>query len=440
MSDNGATIPHNKEAEESILGCILIDNDAFLRVHDVITHHSFYIGQYGRIYETICQMIRAGTAVDILTLPVELERQGIEHSPSELIRLINIVPTAINARSYARQVRDLDARRRLIREANKIVTEAYNGEQSVDELLADAETAVSSILLSETDDRLIYPQQLANDFIDELNSDEPVGLSTGYADLDRMIGGLEKQSVYIFAAAEKMGKTAFVNGISLHNALYQDKVVLRASLEMSAKQRMRRDVSRLSKLSISQLKQRYLNEAEMKQAYECVAKINECRLAIDDRGALRPSQLRMSMSRVLMRYGRLDLVEVDYFQLMEPDDKNSNRVNELDSISRSIAQLAKGFDVPIVMTAQVVSKSIDTRKEKRPHLSDVYGSSSLQRDAYFIAFIYRDEYYNPDTTERPGIAEVIIRAHRDGATGQVDLYFNGPTASFRNLERKEFQL
>jgi replicative DNA helicase len=204
---------------------------------------------------------------------------------------------------------------------------------------------------------------------------------------------------------------------------------------MSAKQRTRRDVSALTGIPVKRLKQRNLTKHEWKLAMDAAGRISELKIITDETPAQNPSQIRAACNRVVSEYGRLDLIELDYFQLCQADKPTSNRVQDLEGISKELVTIIKDFDVPLIGTAQVTSKAIAQRATKEPDLTDVFGSSALLKDGYFISFIYRDEYYNPDTTTRPGQAELIVRAHRDGDTPRINLQFDGPTAQFRNLAR-----
>lgn len=421
--------PHNETAERALLGSALIDPDVLLQLD--IKPDDFYRADYGATWAAMLDLVAAQKSVDIITVPEVLQKRGVTLPTAELIGLLAEVPTSINAPDYADVVRANAQRRALINLAARMTTAAYNDAGSVETIISDAETALIAVRQGEERGWLTTAQQNAGQFLDDLQAEETSTIPTYYLDLDRAIGGLEPGAVYWFCAAEKMGKTSFVSHISLRNAL-AGRVVLRFSLEMSARQRTRRDIAMMTGLSIEQLKRRELTSAQMSQAMAAAGRLSEAPLRIDETPGITPSKMRASLNRVLMDYGRIDLIELDYFQLGEVDKPTANRVSDLETYSRNIAQIAREYAVPIVGTAQVLSKSIEQRSDKRPYLSDVFGSSALAKDGYLIAFLYRDEYYNPDTTEMPNTAELIIRAHRDGSPGVIMLNFHPATSSFRN--------
>lgn len=429
--------PHNTDAERALIGSALIDNDILAQLQ--ITAGDFYHAEMGAIWSAMYDLVQSGKSADIITLPEVLAKRGIEIPLHNLMGLLSEVPTSINAPDYAAIVKANAQRRALIRMAGEVATAAYNDAGDVDGIIGETESKLIEIRNQERKSGLTSAKQNALTFIDDLQKEETDAIPTYYIDFDRLVGGLEPGSVYWFCAAEKMGKTALVSHISLRNAL-AGRVVLRFSLEMSARQRTRRDVAMMTGIPINKLKRRDLTQAEMGAAFQAAGRLGEVALRIDETPGITPSQMRASINRVLMDYGRIDLLELDYFQLGEVDKPTNNRVSDLETYSRNIAQIAREYNVPFVGTAQVLSKSIEQRSDKRPYLSDVFGSSALAKDGYLIAFLYRDEYYNPDSTERPNQADLIIRAHRDGSTGEVSLYFNGPTAHYRDLQRESVTL
>lgn len=438
MSDNGHyPPPHNIEAERALIGSALIDNDVLVQVQ--VKPTDFYQAFLGKVWGAMRDLVHAGKSADIITLPEVLTKRDICLQPGFLIDLVAGVPTSINAPDYADIIRADAQRRAVIRLSQKAATDAYNGAQPIDDLLADTERALLEVRQKDTSTRLTKAKQNASQFITDLQSDKITTVPTHYLDLDRAIGGLEKGSVYWFCAAEKMGKTAFVSRISLHNALNR-LVVVRFSLEMSARQRTRRDIAMMTKIPITALKQKHLTKEQWAKAFEAAGRLSECALIIDETPGIKPAQMRASLNRVLMDYGRIDLIEYDYFQLGEADTPSKNRVTDLEYISRQMANIAREYDAPVIGTAQVLSKAIDNRSNKRPLLSDVHGSAALAKDGYMIAFLYRDEYYNPDSTDTPNQGELMIRAHRDGDTPTIGLYFDGPTAEYRNLKKEKVTL
>lgn len=429
--------PHNEEAEQAVLGSLMIDPSAVTDVAHIITADMFYRVANRQIYQTILDLWRQHEPIDYLLIRDLLDRNGqLDGVGGDyyLAGLAGIVPTAINARHYAEVIKEAHTRRQLITTASAIAKSAYDESLAIDDVTRDAETAVLAVRGNMSNDRMVHAGTVASQFLDDLQSDKPIGIPSGYLDLDRCIGGLEPGNGYWFCGAEKMGKTSFINRISLTNAL-AGKVVIRFSLEMTAKQRMRRDVAILTGISVKALKTKLLADHQWTVALDAVGKLSNLHLITDDTPAQCPSHIRSVCNRVMAEYGRIDLIELDYFQLCQADKPTSNYVADLMTISSQLVAIVKDFNVPLVGTAQVTSKQIDMRNNKEPHLSDVYGSTALIKDGYFISFIYRDEYYNPDTTQRPGEADLIVRAHRDGDTPRIALQFDGPTAQFRNLSR-----
>lgn len=426
--------PHNIEAEQSLIGSALIDPDVFLQVQ--VQPTDFYNQRLGATWGAMCDLFHAGRNADVVTLPEVLTKRGIDVSIVEIMEMMHVVPTSINAPDYAAIIKANSQRRKLLYLSRQITQDAVNGASSIDNMITNIEAQLIAIRQKEQNGRLVPAKQNAEQFISFLQSDNELAIPSYYLDFDRVTGGLEPGAVYWFCAAEKLGKTAFVSRISLKNAL-AGRVVVRFSLEMSARQRTRRDVAMMTHIPINRLKARQLSELEMSQAFAAAGKLSELALVIDETPGITPSQMRATVNRVLLDYGRIDLVELDYFQLGEVDKPSNNRVSDLETYSRFLAQgLAREYSVPVIGTAQVLSKSIENRSDKRPILSDVFGSSALAKDGYLVGFLYRDEYYNPDSTDVPGMGELIIRAHRDGAPAVIDLAFHGPTAEYRDMARQ----
>lgn len=429
--------PSSEDLEQAVLGSLLIDPSAVNDVAHIIHEDMFYRVTNRQIYAAIMELWRKHEPIDYVLLTELLAQKGqLEAIGGEpyVIGLLQIVPTSINARHYAGVIKELYTRRQLIQAARVITTTAYDTGKEIEDVTREAETAVLSIRTGMSNDRMVHAGIVASQFIDDLQGDEPVGIPTGYIDLDRCIGGLEPQNGYWFCAAEKMGKTSFVNWISLSNAL-AGRVVIRFSLEMSAKQRMRRDIAALTGIPVKALKTRDLQDREWPIVMDTVGQLSNLHMITDDTPSQNPNHIRSVCNRVMAEYGRIDLIELDYFQLCTADKPSNNEVQNLEQISKQMVAIVKDFNIPLIGTAQVTSKAIDQRGNKEPHLSDVFGSTALIKDGYFVGFIYRDEYYNPDTTERPGEADLIVRAHRDGDTPRIRLQFDGPTALFRNLAK-----
>jgi replicative DNA helicase len=421
-------MPHSHEAEEALIGAALIDNDIVLEVR--VSPDDFYSGKHKDIWKAITELVAAGHAADFLTVAEVLTKRGVKDA--NLYGYITATPYSIHAHSYAAAIRANAQRRALFRAASTLTTEAINGAKPVEAIITDAEQQLMAIRGDKSVARLTDSKTAVSRFIDSLEAGPPDVIPTGLVDFDRLLlGGMERQNVYIFAAAEKMGKTALMSGTSRHNAL-AGRVVVRFSLEMSTQLRLRRDCVALSGVPLAKVKQRTYSQQEKARLMDALGRISETKMETDDTPGITPSQMRAVLNRVAMKYGHIDLIEIDYFQKGQPDKRTGNRVEELEEFSDQVRSIAKEYNAVVIMAAQVLSKSIEQRGDKRPYLSDVFGSSALAKDAQLIAFLYRDEYYNPLGTDKINLGELIIRAHRDGPTGEIDLFFDGERLAYKN--------
>ena len=438
--------PHNLEAEEAVLGSLLIDPEAIFDVATFLRPDAFYRVQNRWVYEAILSLNNRRDPLDLLTLTDELRRsEKLEDVGGEgyIISLINTVPTSINARSYGRIVEATAIRRRMISAAGEIADLAYKEDEAVDVVIDRAERSLFSISEERTTRDLVPIKQIASDYLERIQElsergDDVIGVPTGFVDLDRLLGGLNKSDLLILAARPGMGKTSLQNAIALTAAMRYGKRIAIFNLEMSGEQLLQRMIASETRIDSQRLRRGDLYENEWPIFYEAVGRLSETRIFIDDTPSLSPMQLHTKCRRLYAEHG-LDLVLIDYLQLMQSDRTNNNRVMEISEISRSLKGLARELNVPVLAAAQL-SRAVEQRQDKRPLLSDLRDSGSIEQDADIVMFIYRDEYYNPDTTERPNIAELNIAKHRNGPTGTVDLYWHGKLATFRNLQRQEIDL
>ena len=438
--------PHSAEAEEAILGSLLIDPDAILEVASFLKPEAFYRDQNKWIYQAILDLHEAREPLDFITLADTLrKRSQLEDVGGEayLISLLNAVPTSVNARSYGRIVEAAAVRRRMLTAASSIASLAYDEDENVNVILDRAEQALFSISEERTTRDLVPVRDIARDYLDRVEElhargDEMIGVPSGFTDVDKMLGGLNKSDLLIVAARPGMGKTSFLLGMALHAGLRHGKRIAMFNLEMSGEQLVQRMIAAETRIDSQRLRRGRLYENEWPIFLEAVGRLSEMRVFIDDTPAVTPLQLRTKCRRLYAEHG-LDLVMVDYLQLMQAEYTSNNRVQEISEISRSLKALARELDVPVV-TASQLSRAVENRQEKRPQLSDLRDSGSIEQDADVVMFIYRDEYYNPDTTDRPNIAEISVAKHRNGPTGAVDLYWHGKLATFRNLQRQEIKL
>lgn len=438
--------PHSLEAEEALLGSLLIDPDAIFDITPFLRADAFYRAQNRAIYQAIIALNDRREPLDLVTLTEELRRQEqLEAVGGEayLISLINAVPTAINAVNYGRLVEATALRRQLIAAASTIASLAYNEAEDVSVVIDRSEQALFSVSEQRSNRDLLPVKQIAREYLErierlnELGSDI-IGVPTGFTDLDRMLGGLNKSDLLILAARPGMGKTAFQTAIAMTAATQFGKRVAMFNLEMSGEQLVQRMLAAETRIDSQRLRRGQLHDHEWPIFMEAIGRLSETRIFIDDTPSITPNQLRTKCRRLYAEHG-LDLVIIDYLQLMQAERSTNNRVQEISEISRSLKGLARELDVPILAAAQL-SRAVEQRAEKRPLLSDLRDSGSIEQDADIVMFIYRDDYYNPDSSERPNIAEINIAKHRNGPVGSVDLYWHGKLATFRNLQRQEINL
>jgi replicative DNA helicase len=438
--------PHSVEAEEAVLGSLLIDPDAVFEVASFLRPDAFYRAQNRWIFEAILTLSERRVPLDVVTLIEELRRQErldeIGGEPT-VISLLNAVPTSINVEAYGKMVEAASTRRKLILAAGAIAKLAYNEAEDIDIVLDRSESALFSISEQRTNRDLKPVREIAGDYLERIEllrerGDEFIGIPTGFTDLDRMLSGLNKSDLIIIAARPGMGKTALQNSIALNAAKRYDKRVAMFNLEMSGEQLVQRMIAAETRIDSQRLRRGDLADHEWAIFLEALGRLSESRIFIDDTPSISPLQLRTKCRRLHAEHG-LDMVMIDYLQLMQAEHPSNNRVQEVSEISRELKSLARELDVPVVAAAQL-SRAVEQRQNRRPMLSDLRDSGSIEQDADVVMFIYRDDYYNKETSERPNIAEVNVAKHRNGPTGAIDLFWHGQLATFRNLHRQEVEL
>ena len=434
------TIPHDVEAEEAVLGSLLIDPDALYRVASFLRPEDFYIQKNGWIYEAILALHERREPVDFVTLRNELEARGILEEVggvAYLARLIDTVPTAIHVEAYGRIVEEAAIRRRLISAASDIAQLAYQEGQDIGEVLDRAEQSLFAISQRRITRDLVPIQEVVRPFYDRIeylytHQGEPLGVPTGFIDLDKLLGGLQKSDLIIVAARPGVGKTSLCLSIA-RNAARLGKHVAIFSLEMSAEQVVQRLVSAETGIDAQRLRLGQLREEEWPLLVQATGVLSELPIFIDDTPAISALQLRTKARRIHAEYG-LDLIVVDYLQLMTSDVRVENRVQEVSYISRMLKSLARELDVPVLAVSQL-SRAVEQRTDKRPVLADLRESGSLEQDADVVMFIYREEMYKPET-EKQHIADIIVAKHRHGPTKTVQLFFREQLAQFLDAETR----
>jgi replicative DNA helicase len=446
MSLTDRVPPNNIEAEEALLGSLLIDPEAVYDVAAFLRPEAFYREQNKWIFEAILDLNERREPVDLITLTDELRRRGrLEELGGEatIIALINTVPTSINARNYGQIIEAAALRRRMIGAASTIANLAYEQDENINVVIDRAEKALFSISEERTTRDLVPVKEIASSYLDRIEElhargDDVIGVPTSFTDLDKVLGGLNKSDLIIVAARPGMGKTSLQISIAQTAARRFNKRVAIFSLEMSGEQLVQRMISAETRIDSQRLRRGDLKEHEWPIFYEAIGRISETQIFIDDTPSITSLQLRAKARRLYAEHD-LDLIMIDYLQLMQSERFSNNRVQEISEISRNLKGLARELDIPVVAASQL-SRAVEQRQDKRPQLSDLRDSGSIEQDADVVIFIYRDEYYNPDTSERPNIAEINVAKHRNGPTASVDLYWHGQLATFRNLQRQEIAL
>ena len=438
--------PHSVEAEQSLLGALLIDNQAFDRVADIVAADDFYRDDHRRIWRHIARLVEASRPADVVTVAESIEASEDKDKTggtAYLAALAQNTPSALNVRRYAELVRERSVQRRLAQVATEIAETALSPTgKDVDQLLDEAESKIFQIAESgaRKDQGLIgISPVLAKVFerIDHLHSQENpsdiTGVPSGFVDLDRMTAGLQPGDLVIVAGRPSMGKTSFALNIAEHVALHPSVGLPVAifSMEMSASQLAMRMLSSMAKVDQTRLRTGRLSDEEWSRLTDEIARLNEARIHVDETAALNALELRARARRMKREYGKLGLVVVDYLQLMSASAHGENRATEISEISRSLKALAKELDVPVIALSQL-SRAVEQRNDRRPLMSDLRESGAIEQDADVILFIYREEVYAPDKEEAKGRAEAIIGKQRNGPIGTVHLTFLGRYTRFAN--------
>ena len=438
--------PHSVEAEQSLLGALLLDNQAFDRVADLVSSQDFYRDDHRRIWRHIARLIEASRPADVVTVLESIEASEDKDrtgGASYLAALAQNTPSALNIRRYAELVRERAVQRRLAQVATEIAETALAPTgKDVGQLLDEAESKIFQIAESgaRKDQGLIgISPVLAKVFerIDYLHSqDNPsdvTGVPSGFVDVDRKTAGLQPGDLIIVAGRPSMGKTAFALNIAEHVALHPSVGLPVAifSMEMSASQLAMRMLSSMARVDQTKLRTGRLDNEEWANLTDAIGKLNEARIHVDETAALNALELRARARRMKREYGKLGLVVVDYLQLMSASSQGENRATEISEISRSLKALAKELDVPVVALSQL-SRAVEQRNDRRPLMSDLRESGAIEQDADVILFIYREEVYAPEKEEARGRAEVIIGKQRNGPIGTIALTFMGQFTRFAN--------
>jgi replicative DNA helicase len=441
------SIPANLEAEQAVLGSLLIDPDAILKVANFLRPEDFFRERHSWLYDVMLALHERREPLDFVTVVDELERRGqIEElgGPAYVTDLIGSTPTSINVDFYARIVERTALLRRLIGAAGEIASLAYDESQEVDEVIDRAETLIFGVSEARIHRDLMPIRAIMGNVVDRIdfltrNRDTLMGVPTGFTLLDRLLGGLQKSDLIILAARPAMGKTSLALNVALNAAKrYMARVAI-FSLEMSNEQLAQRLLSTETGIDSHRLRLGNVHEEEWPILLEAANVLAGANIFIDDTPAASVNEIRTKCRRLYAEHG-LDLVLIDYMQLMsgQGNGRGENRQQEISYISRSLKSLARELNVPVIALSQL-SRAVESRTDKRPMLSDLRESGSIEQDADVVLFIYRDDYYNEDS-EQQNIADVIVAKHRHGSTGSVSLFFRKELTQFRDLEIQRTEL
>ena len=431
--------PHSYEAEESVLGGILIDNFTINSAMEILKPEDFYKRAHSEIFKAMVALTERGEPIDAVTLSEELKKTNIldECGGLEMIsRLASSVPSAANVIYYANMVKSFSIRRTAIHEASEVINNAYDTEKNLDEFIDETEQRILSISDEKTEKSFTHIGDIAQDalqLVERLYDKKKsvTGVSSGFSKLDDITAGFQKASLSILAARPGVGKTALALTFAQNVALREELAVGIFSLEMSKEELFMRMLSSEARVSNSKLKTGKFPESDFPKIVEAASRLTDAPIYIDDTGGLTITELK-AKARRLAREKKLGLIIVDYLQLMRSPTYKYSREQEIADISRSLKGLAKELNIPIIALSQL-NRSVEGRDEKRPRIADLRESGAIEQDADIIAFIYRDEMYNPDTKDK-GIAEIILGKHRAGPTGTVRVAFSGEYTRFDQLD------
>ncbi|GMV33136.1 MAG: replicative DNA helicase [Chloroflexi bacterium] len=437
------SVPHSREAEEAVVGAVLINPEVYYDIAQFLSPDDFYIHRNRWIWEAFIRLHESRTPIDLLTLSEDLERAGQLNEiggSAYLTSLINQVPTSLNAESYGRIVEENSLRRRMIQAAKQIASLAYKGD-AIDNVMGEAEKAVFGVSERRNKHDLQSIRTVLSSYYDRIDdlSKRPEdfhGVPTGFYDLDKLLNGLQPSDLLIIAGRPGQGKTGFLLSVAKNAGLTHKKHVAIFSLEMSNEQVVQRLIAQETGIDSQRLRTGKLLENEWPLFTHAIEVFSDTHIFLDDTPAITPLQLRTKCRRLHMEYG-LDLVIVDYLQLMSGDTRNDNRVQEVSQISRNLKVLARELNVPVLAAAQL-SRAVEQRTDKRPVLSDLRESGSLEQDADIVMFIYRPDQYEKDT-DKHNIAQIIVSKHRNGPVGEIELIFRGALAKFENAATKVFR-
>ncbi len=445
MDNNAAQIPpQNVDAEASLLGALLIDSDAVVKIADNVAVLDFYDEKHQRIYEAVIQLYEKHSPIDVLTLTDQLKGNGVLDmvgGAAYLTQLTNYVPTAAHVEQYGDIVAQKSLRRRLIKASQETLKMGFDESNSLQELIEQAEARLFEVSQTHVKQDVVSLETILSesfDRLDELHKDKGKirGVPTGFRDLDNILAGLQRSDLIILAARPSMGKTALALNLAHNISVKSKESVLLFSLEMSKEQLVDRMLAMESGVDAWALRTGNLSDSDFEKIGQAMGTLSEAQIYIDDTPSITVSDLRTKARREAHQR-KLGLIIVDYLQLMSGGGRYGNefnRVQEISEISRGLKGIARELNVPVLALSQL-SRSVESRSPQIPQLADLRESGSIEQDADVVAFIYREDYYNADT-ERKNLTDIFIKKHRNGPTGGVELYFEKEKQRFKSLDTK----
>lgn len=433
--------PHSIEAEQSVVGSMIMDKDAITTASEIISSEDFYQHQYGLLFDAMVELFNEGKPVDLITLQEKMKEKELpsELSSIEFIRdLMTAVPTSANVKYYANIVREKATLRRLIKVTESITNECYLNREKLEVILEETEKQVFDVVQNKSSGDFVSIKDIVIKSLESIesaakNKGSVTGIATGFYDLDYKTAGLQPSDLILVAARPSMGKTAFVLNIAEYVAVKSNITTAIFSLEMSKDQLVKRIISMNSKVDSQAIRSGELQDDDWVKLVESARSIGNSNLIIDDTPGISIGELRSKCRKFKLEHN-LGLVIIDYLQLMSGGKKAESRQQEISEISRSLKALAREISAPVIALSQL-SRAVEQRPDKRPMLSDLRESGAIEQDADVVMFIYRDDYYNHDS-EDAGVSEIIIGKQRNGPTGTVKLAWLSQYTKFANLERQ----
>ena len=433
-------LPHSVEAEQSVIGSMIMDRDAIMTASEVITSEDFYQSQYGVLFDAMLELYNEGKPVDLVTLQERLREKDVppEISSLEFVRdLLDAVPTSANVRHYATIVQEKSMLRKLIKVNEDIANTCYLAREKTEDILEETEKKIFDLLQYRSTGDFVPIKQVVLNALDKIekaskNKGTVTGIPTGFIDLDYKTSGFQPSDLILIAARPSMGKTAFVLNVAQHMAFKEGKTVAIFSLEMSKEQLVNRLFSLESKVDSQALRTGNLTDEDWAKLIEGAAVVGKSNLIIDDTPGISIAELRSKCRKFKLEHD-LGIIIIDYLQLMSGGKHSESRQQEISEISRSLKAVARELNVPVVARSHL-SRAVEQRPDHRPMLSDLRESGAIEQDADVVMFLYRDDYYNKDT-DKKNIAEVIIAKQRNGPIGTVELVWLPNYTKFANMKK-----